>query len=86
MVECGLDLNHGRIVVQELDEIQQLKATLPQFAMDMRELVIRHVELLRSLLRRGILAAEVGEPEEISALQRRHRAAIASLRGKCLAG
>ena len=83
LVESWFDWNRCRIVAGELQDIEKLRGALPQLAADMMDLVMRHVELLRWLVRMAT-SAEQGAAGEIRALHNRHRAAIESLRNKCL--
>ncbi len=83
LVETWFDWNRCRTVIRELDDIGKLRGALPQLAADMTDLVMRHVELLRSLVRTAT-CAEPAAANEITALVGRHRAAIESLRNKCL--
>lgn len=83
LVESWFDWNRCRMVMREIDGIDKLRGALPQLAADMTEVVMRHVEVLRSLWR-GSVCAEPGAASEIRALLGRHRAAIESLRSKCL--
>jgi hypothetical protein len=73
--ECWLKVN------TELDELRRLVAAVPEFSADLMQVIMRHAQLLRSLIKpsaAGVKAAEV------AALRRRHGAAIEGLRNKCL--
>ncbi len=83
LVESWFDWNLCRTVTRELDAIDKLRGALPQLAADMTDVVMRHVELLRSLCRVGV-RGEAGAASEIQVLRSRQRAAIESLRNKCL--
>jgi hypothetical protein len=82
LIESWSDRGRWRQVNRDLEEVQKLRGALPQLAADMMEVVMRHAQLLRSLLRcsNRVPAA----PAEVNALRRHHQAAIESMRGKCL--
>ncbi len=83
LLESWFDWNRCRMVMREIDDIDKLRGALPQLAADLTDVVMRHVEVLRSLFR-GSVCAEPGAASDIPALIGRHRAAIESLRSKCL--
>jgi hypothetical protein len=66
-----------RTVSAQLDELRGLLGALPQFAVDMAEVVLCHVQLLRVLQSRGTVG-------DVSQLQVRQTDAVASLRRKIL--
>jgi len=78
------DRNRWQEVNHQLREIKKLGAALPQLAVDEMDLVIRHVELLRSLLRKPSIELEPALAEELSIKQHRLRDAIGTMRTKCL--
>lgn len=84
LVESWFDWNRCRAVTRELDDIEKMRGALPQLAVDMMDVVMRHVELLRSLLRMATVGPHPGVVKEIETLHSRHRAAIAAMRTKCL--
>jgi hypothetical protein len=82
LIESWFDRQRCDMVNQELDEIQKLRAALPQLGADMMEVMMRHAQLLRSLVRAA--GAEGGAAAQVAALRRKHRSAIEAMRGKCL--
>jgi hypothetical protein len=83
LIESWFDRNRCAQVNQELDEIRKLRAALPQLGADMMEVMMRHAQLLRSLVKSA--AAEGGAAAaQIAALRGKHRSAIEAMRTKCL--
>src|SRR4051812_12980593 len=65
----------------ELAHIGKLIASLPQLSVEMTEVVMRHAQLLRALVRP---AAEWERRAQLAALKRKHDEAVAAIRRKCL--
>jgi hypothetical protein len=84
LVESWFDRNRCHTVVRQLDEIRKLRCALPQLAVDMMELAIRHMDLLQSLWTKAAAAQGAAIVGEVAALRGRHRAAIEGMRQKCL--
>jgi hypothetical protein len=84
LVESWFDRNRCHAVVRLLDEIRKLRCALPQLAVDMMEVAIRHTELLQSLWNRATIHPRAAIAGEIGTLRSRHRAAIEAMRLKCL--
>ena len=82
MIESWFDRQRCDMVNQELDEIRKLRAALPQLGADMMEVMMRHAQLLRSLVKAA--TAEGGAAAQVAALRQKHRSAIEAMRGKCL--
>jgi iron-sulfur cluster repair protein YtfE (RIC family) len=80
LIESWFDRSRCDMVNQELDEIQKLRAALPQLGADMMEVMMRHAQLLRSLMK---AAGAEGAAAQVEALRRKHRSAIEAMRGKC---
>jgi hypothetical protein len=84
LVESWFDRARCHAVVHLLDEIRKLRCALPQLAVDMMEVAIRHTELLQRLWTRATIAPGAAVAGEIGALRGRHREAIEAMRHKCL--
>jgi hypothetical protein len=84
LVESWFDRNRCHTVVRLLDEIRKLRCALPQLAVDMMEVAMRHTELLQTLWTRATLSPRAAIAGEIGALRSRHQAAIEAMRHKCL--
>jgi hypothetical protein len=82
LIESWFDRQRCALVNQELDEIQKLRAALPQLGADMMEVMMRHAQLLRSLVKAA--AVEGGAAAQVDALRQKHRGAIDAMRTKCL--
>jgi hypothetical protein len=65
----------------ELDALRALAATVPELSADFAELIMRHAQVLRSLVKHS--APNIKEAE-VAALRRRHKAAIEALRARCM--
>jgi hypothetical protein len=65
----------------ELAEVRKLIASLPQLSVEMTEVVMRHAQLLRALVRP---ASPVERRAQVRALKRRHEEAVGAVRRKCL--
>jgi hypothetical protein len=84
LVESWFDRNRCHAVVRQLDEIRKLRCALPQLAVDMMEVAMRHMDLLQSLWTKATAAPGAVISGEIAVLPSRHRAAIEAMRHKCL--
>ena len=84
LVDSWFDRSRCQTVVRLLDEIRKLRCALPQLAVDMMEVAIRHRELLQTLWTRATISPRAAIAGEIGALRSRHRAAIETMRHKCL--
>jgi hypothetical protein len=85
LVDSWFDRNRCRAVVRQLDEIRKLGCSLPQLAVDMMEVAIRHTELLQSLWTKAtVIAPGAAIAGEIAALRSRHHSAVEAMRHKCL--
>jgi hypothetical protein len=82
LIDSWFDRQRCDMVNQELDEIQKLRAALPQLGADMMEVMMRHAQLLRSLVKAA--TADGGAAAQVAALRQKHRSAIEAMRGKCL--
>jgi hypothetical protein len=82
LVETWFDRQRCDLVNEELDEIRKLRASLPQLGADMMEVMMRHAQLLRSLLKAAALEGSAGA--QVAALRQKHRSAIEAMRSKCL--
>jgi hypothetical protein len=82
LIESWFDRQRCVLVNQELDEIQKLRGALPQLAADMVEVMMRHAQLLRSLMKAATV--EGGAAAQIAALRQKHRGATEAMRAKCL--
>jgi hypothetical protein len=67
LVESWFDWNRCRAVTRELDDIEKMRVPC-QLAVDMMDVVMRHVELLRSLLRMATVGPQPGGVKEIETL------------------
>jgi iron-sulfur cluster repair protein YtfE (RIC family) len=81
LIESWFDRTRCDMVNQELDEIQKLRSALPQLGADMMEVMMRHAQLLRSLLK---AATDGAAAAQVAALREKHRSAIEAMRAKCL--
>ena len=84
LVESWFDRNRCHAVVRLLDEIRKLRCALPQLAVDMMEVALRHTELLQTLWTRATIHPRAAIAGEIGTLRRRHQVAIEAMRHKCL--
>lgn len=84
LVESWFDRNRCHAVVRQLDEIRKLRCALPQLAVDMMEVAMRHRDLLQTLWTKATVTPGAAIAGEIAALRSRHRAAIEAMRHKCL--
>jgi len=82
LIESWFDRQRCDMVNQELDEIRKLRSALPQLGADMMEVMMRHAQLLRSLMKAA--ATDGGAGAQVEALRRKHRGAIEAMRRKCL--
>jgi len=82
LVEAWFDRSVCRIVNDELSQLQNLIAALPQLSADMMEVLMRHAQLLRSLLR--CERPNPHAPMEVAALRTKHRSAVDAMHTKCL--
>src|SRR5437016_1226993 len=81
LVDPWFDREYWLRVNAELDELRKLVASLPELSADLMEVIMRHAQLLRSLVKPS--APQV-KSAELAALRRKHALAIEHLRGKCL--
>jgi hypothetical protein len=81
LVDPWFDREYWLKVNAELDELRKLVAALPEFSADLMEVIMRHAQLLRSLVKPS--APQV-KTAEMAALRRKHTLAVEHLRGKCL--
>ena len=65
----------------ELEEVRKLAGALPRISADVMEVTMRHAQLLRALLRSD--PPQAVSPA-VTALRGKHRAAVESIRTKCL--
>jgi hypothetical protein len=79
LIDSWFDRERFKAVNAELDEIRKLAAGLPQLSVDMMEVIMRHAQLLRALVR----AAGSQHAAQVTALRHKHQAAIEAIRGKC---
>jgi len=84
LVESWFDRNRCNAVVRQLDEIRKLRCALPQLAVDMMEVALRHTDLLQSLWTKATAGPGAVIAGELAALRGRHRTAIEGMRHKCL--
>jgi hypothetical protein len=80
LIETWFDRERFKAVNAELDEIRKLAAALPQLSVDMVQVIMRHAQLLRALVR----AAGSQRAAQVTALRHKHRAAVEAIRGKCV--
>jgi hypothetical protein len=73
--ECWLNVN------SELDELRRLVAAVPEFSADLMQVIMRHAQLLRSLIKPSATPIKAAE---VAALRLKHGAAVEDLRSKCL--
>jgi hypothetical protein len=73
--DCWLKVN------AELDELRRLVAGLPEFSADLMQVIMRHAQLLRSLIKPS---AARSKAVEVAALRGKLGAAVDGLRSKCL--
>jgi hypothetical protein len=73
--DCWLKVN------AELDELRRLVAAVPEFSADLMQVIMRHAQLLRSLIKPS---ADGVKTAEVTALRRKLGAAVDDLRNKCL--
>ena len=79
LIDSWFDRERFRAVNTELDEIRKLAAALPQLSVDMVEIIMRHAQLLRALVR----AAGSQHAAQVAALRDKHKRAIEAIRAKC---
>jgi hypothetical protein len=84
LVESWFDSSRCQAVVRQLDEIRKLRCALPQLAVDMMEVAMRHTDLLQSLWTKATAVPAAFIAAEIAELRSRHRLAIEAMRHKCL--
>lgn len=84
LVRTRFDPGLCRAVIRELGEIQTLSAALPQLAVDMLDVIGRHVELVGLLLKRGVGSSEPVGAADIGTLRSVHRSTVDAMHGKCL--
>jgi hypothetical protein len=84
LVESWFDSSRCQAVVRQLDDIRRLRCALPQLAVDMMEVAMRHADLLQSLWAKATAAPAARIAAEIAELRSRHRLAIEAMRHKCL--
>jgi hypothetical protein len=80
LVDRWFDRALCRATNAELAEIGKLIAALPQLSVEMTEVVMRHAQLLRALVRP---VAPQERIQQVAALKRKHAEAVASIRRKC---
>lgn len=80
LIEGWFDRERFQAVNAELDEIRKLAAALPQLSVDMMEVIMRHAQLLRALVR----TAGSQHAAQVTALRQKHKAAIEAIRAKCI--
>jgi hypothetical protein len=81
LVDPWFDRAYWMKVNAELDELRKLVAAWPEFSADLMEVIMRHAQLLRSLVKPS--APQV-KSAEMAALRRKHAMAVEHLRAKCL--
>ena len=81
LVDRWFDRALCRAADAELDQIRQLIASLPQLSQHMAEVVMRHAQLLRALLR-SVCDSE--RDAQVAALKRKHSDAVAAIRRGCV--
>ncbi|MBG9388419.1 hypothetical protein [Caenimonas aquaedulcis] len=77
LLESWCDRALCRAADAELDHIRKLIASLPQLSSQLTELVMRHAQLLRALVRP---ASPQERRAQVAALKRKHADAVAALR------
>jgi hypothetical protein len=80
LIESWFDRERFQAVNAELDELRKLAAALPPLSADMMEVIMRHAQLLRALVR----AAGSQHAAQVAALRQKHRNAIEAIRAKCI--
>jgi hypothetical protein len=80
LIDSWFDRERFQAVNTELDEIRKLAAGLPQLSVDMMEVIMRHAQLLRALVR----AAGSQHAAQVTALRQKHKSAIEAIRAKCV--
>ncbi len=80
LVDRWYDRALCRVIDAELAEIRKLMLSLPQLSMDMAEVVMRHAQLLRALVRP---VSSEHRRAQVAALKRKHADAVAAIRRKC---
>jgi hypothetical protein len=78
LIDSWFDRERFQAVNTELDEIRKLAAALPQLSVDMVEVIMRHAQLLRALVR-----AAGSQVAQVTALRHKHKSAIEAIRAKC---
>jgi hypothetical protein len=81
LVDPWFDREYWLKVNAELDELRRLVAALPELSADLMEVIMRHAQLLRSLVKPS---APQQKAAEMAALRRKHAIAIEGLRHKCM--
>jgi hypothetical protein len=79
LIESWFDRARFQAVNAELDEIRKLAAALPQLSADMMEVIMRHAQLLRALVR----SAGSQHAAQVAALRDKHKSAIETIHAKC---
>jgi hypothetical protein len=81
LVDPWFDREYWMKVNAELDELRKLVAALPELSADLMEVIMRHAQLLRSLVKPSSPQVKAAE---MAALRRKHGQAVDGLRSKCL--
>ena len=81
LVDRWFDAERFVRVNDELDDFRKLVAAMPQLSADLVEVVMRHAQVLRTLIKP---ASPMPRAAELAALREKHRAAIAAIRAKCV--
>lgn len=76
LIERGLSRDQFRLMDEELVALQHHLSLFPLLAADFAELLMRHAQLLRSLMKPGDDARRLAE---VQALGRKHRMSIEAL-------
>jgi hypothetical protein len=71
------------VVSRVFDQIRMLKGALPELSVDMVEVLISHVELMKALWLSGSSRGEQDEPI-LEDVRSRHREAVARMYAHCL--
>ena len=79
LIDSWFDRNRFQAVNAELDEIRKLAAALPQLSVDLMEVIMRHAQLLRALVR----TAGAKHAAQVTALRHKHQDAVEAIRCKC---
>jgi hypothetical protein len=81
LIDRWFDAERFARVNDELDDLRKLVAEMPQLSADLMEVVMRHAQVLRALIRPS---TPKPRSAEIAALRQKHRTAIEAIRAKCL--